>query len=205
MLGGFGSMLARYHGTFTMSLLFLFFLSLTHAMRLERPPIEHVHRLRRRQRHVQPHMKISAASASKSAALFTTMTRTSDSVLFPRVKLFDHLDDVPQNYNLTWSEQKGLLAERLDSLGMLPLKGAGISETCPIQDSMILVEHAAVVTLGTSTVPGDLLGLLGEMEAIKVDRGGEATYHGPGQLVAYPVFDLRRYQKDVHWYELHMP
>lgn len=146
---------------------------------------------------MQPQMKISAVSASASAALFTSMIRTSENS--PRVKLLDHLSDKPTNYNHTWSEQKRLLAERLDELSLLPCKGAGISETCSLTDALILVEHSAVITLGTSTLPGDLLGILGRMEAIKVDRGGEATYHGPGQLVAYPVFDLRRYQKDVHW------
>lgn len=63
-------------------------------------------------------------------------------------------------------------------------------------DTLLLLEHAPVVTLGPRTAPGDLL--LPEealrargVEVVRTDRGGGITWHGPGQLVAYPVLDLR--------------
>ena len=70
-------------------------------------------------------------------------------------------------------------------------------------DYLILVEHEPVITLGRSWTGGNLLlpmekyGQLG-IEVHKASRGGDVTYHGPGQLVAYPVFDLTRYGKDIH-------
>ncbi len=63
-------------------------------------------------------------------------------------------------------------------------------------DTLILLEHAAVITLGPRTAEGDLL-VDGEtlrrrgVEVRRTDRGGGATFHGPGQVVAYPVLDLR--------------
>ena len=64
-------------------------------------------------------------------------------------------------------------------------------------DVLLLLEHPPTVTLGTRGSESDLLvpveGLVRQGVALyRVDRGGEATYHGPGQLVAYPIVDLRR-------------
>jgi lipoyl(octanoyl) transferase len=72
-------------------------------------------------------------------------------------------------------------------------------------DLLLLVEHPRVVTLGRSTRAGNLLvqrEALAEMgiEVADVERGGDVTYHGPGQLVGYPVFDLRQHRTDLHWY-----
>ena len=40
----------------------------------------------------------------------------------------------------------------------------------------------------------------GKIPCIKVERGGEITYHGPGQIVIYPIFDLTHFKKDLRWY-----
>ncbi len=72
-------------------------------------------------------------------------------------------------------------------------------------DLLILCEHPAVVTLGRSTKAGSLLsspeylGALG-IQLRDVERGGDVTIHEPGQLVAYPIIDLKRHTKDLHWY-----
>ena len=58
-------------------------------------------------------------------------------------------------------------------------------------DEIWLVEHPPVFTLGQAGKPEHVLAP-GDIPVIKVDRGGQVTYHGPGQLVAYPLFDLRR-------------
>jgi lipoyl(octanoyl) transferase len=73
------------------------------------------------------------------------------------------------------------------------------------QDVLLLVEHPHVVTLGRSSKAGHLLAsaeLLARrgVELFEVERGGDTTYHGPGQLVGYPIVSLRRHKEDLHWY-----
>ena len=68
-------------------------------------------------------------------------------------------------------------------------------------ERIYLLEHAPVYTIGrlrdqsslreASTLPAPVF---------ETNRGGQATYHGPGQLVGYPVIDLKRHRKDLHWY-----
>ncbi|MEO7043201.1 MAG: lipoyl(octanoyl) transferase LipB [Gemmatimonadaceae bacterium] len=73
------------------------------------------------------------------------------------------------------------------------------------QDLLILVEHTPVVTLGRKKadnklpVTEDYLRSRG-IELFEVERGGGVTFHGPGQLVGYPIFDLQRHKLDLHWY-----
>jgi lipoyl(octanoyl) transferase len=70
-----------------------------------------------------------------------------------------------------------------------------------IPDTVILVEHPATVTTGRRTAAGELhLPDDVEAELVETDRGGRSTYHGPGQLVCYPILDLRRHGKDVRRY-----
>ena len=73
------------------------------------------------------------------------------------------------------------------------------------RDTLILVEHPPVITLGRSTDQAHLLGDTATLEArgielFDVERGGDITFHGPGQLVGYPIIDLRNHQEDLHWY-----
>ena len=58
-------------------------------------------------------------------------------------------------------------------------------------DEVWLVEHEPVFTLGQAGKPEHVL-MPGEIPVIHVDRGGQVTYHGPGQIVAYPLLDLKR-------------
>jgi lipoyl(octanoyl) transferase len=72
-------------------------------------------------------------------------------------------------------------------------------------DLLLLVEHPPVVTLGRGTKPDSLPMSPGEIETRgvevhEVERGGDVTYHGPGQLVGYPVLDLQSHRPDLHWY-----
>jgi len=69
-----------------------------------------------------------------------------------------------------------------------------------LSDALILVEHNHIYTVGRQVPVQTLPGKFGEVPWIEVGRGGEATYHGPGQLVAYPILDLNFYGKDVHLY-----
>lgn len=90
---------------------------------------------------------------------------------------------VPYAAALAWQER--LVAERL----------AGGD------DVLLLLEHPPVYTLGRGGDPR-FLGTAGagDVEIVRVGRGGQVTYHGPGQLVGYPIVALRRHRLDVHWY-----
>ncbi len=66
-------------------------------------------------------------------------------------------------------------------------------------DTLLLLEHPPVVTLGRAGQAGHILDAEG-IDVVEVERGGDATFHGPGQLVGYPILDLRRHRPDVHWY-----
>lgn len=68
-----------------------------------------------------------------------------------------------------------------------------------IPDTLILVEHPEVITLGRSAKPGNVL-YAGDVPVVPVERGGDVTLHGPGQLVAYPIFYLREEERDLHRY-----
>jgi lipoyl(octanoyl) transferase len=73
------------------------------------------------------------------------------------------------------------------------------------EDVLLLVEHPPVVTLGRSAKEKNLLlspqSLAARgIELFEVERGGDVTFHGPGQLVGYPIIDLKRHKRDLHWY-----
>ncbi len=80
---------------------------------------------------------------------------------------------------------------------------ARISGEIP-QDVLILVEHPPVVTLGRSAKQNHLLANRQALasrgvELFEVERGGDVTFHGPGQIVGYTIIDLKRHRRDLHW------
>jgi len=73
------------------------------------------------------------------------------------------------------------------------------------QDVLVLVEHPPVITLGRSSKAAHLLASPEALAARgvalhEVERGGDVTFHGPGQLVGYPIVDLTGHKQDLHWY-----
>ncbi|BAZ32333.1 lipoate-protein ligase B [Cylindrospermum sp. NIES-4074] len=71
-----------------------------------------------------------------------------------------------------------------------------------LDDVLILLEHLPVYTLGLGSNPEFIKFDQdnSEYEVHRVERGGEVTYHCPGQLVGYPILNLQRYRQDLHWY-----
>lgn len=72
-----------------------------------------------------------------------------------------------------------------------------------IEDILLLLEHPPVLTLGTRAKETNILSSSQELEekgikVFKIDRGGDVTYHGTGQIVGYPILDLNNYGRDIH-------
>jgi lipoyl(octanoyl) transferase len=78
---------------------------------------------------------------------------------------------------------------------------AGAVSQGAIPDTIVMLEHPPVITLGRRAESGELhVPADAEVEIVETDRGGKSTYHGPGQLVCYPILDLRRHGQDVKRY-----
>lgn len=91
-------------------------------------------------------------------------------------------------YRQSWGWQKRLVQKAVDDPAQM--------------DRLLIAEHPEVYTLGTGATLDHVNFDLGDpqFEWHRIERGGEVTYHCPGQLVAYPIFNLRRYRPDLHWY-----
>lgn len=87
------------------------------------------------------------------------------------------------SYADAYELQQGLLARRID--------GA-------VRDTLVLTEHDPVVTVGRRT-PKDAVADV-DVPVFEIERGGEATYHGPGQVVGYPIVELTEERRDLHRY-----
>jgi lipoate-protein ligase B len=103
-----------------------------------------------------------------------------------------------------WIERLGVMdyARALDF--QRAVAKARIAAEIP-EDVLLLLEHPPVVTMGRSSKEAHLLAspaLLAArgVELYEVERGGDVTFHGPGQLVGYPIIDLTRHKKDLHWF-----
>jgi lipoate-protein ligase B len=73
------------------------------------------------------------------------------------------------------------------------------------EDTLLLLEHPEVIAVGASSRPEDIIVSPGQLEELGIsvvypERGGRVTYHGPGQVVGYPIMDLAFQEKDVHRY-----
>jgi lipoate-protein ligase B len=87
----------------------------------------------------------------------------------------------------------------------LQKKLVALRYTSQIPDCLLLTEHRPVITMGRATSPGNILCSPEELarrgvELFSIERGGDVTFHGPGQLVAYPIIDLNARGRDLHRY-----
>ncbi len=91
-------------------------------------------------------------------------------------------------YSVAWEQQRSLVAQRIKDPSL--------------DDVLLLLEHPPVYTLGQGASLEFLKFDPTELgaELYRVERGGEVTYHCPGQLVGYPILNLRHYRQDLHWY-----
>lgn len=111
-------------------------------------------------------------------------------------------------YEVAWQWQQRLVAERKAAMTKLALSSAVDPEVDPeksgsdVKDALLLLQHPPVYTLGQGAdsrfVKFDLSKSDGSV--YRVERGGEVTYHCPGQLVGYPILNLRHHHMDLHWY-----
>ena len=106
-----------------------------------------------------------------------------------------------KDYKQTWDYQEQLFKGIVDS----KIKNRREKSIKPTNNYFVLVEHPHVYTLGKSGDMSNLLVNEGELKAknasfYKVNRGGDITYHGPGQIVGYPILDLDNFFTDIHKY-----
>lgn len=105
------------------------------------------------------------------------------------------------DYKETWDYQEELFKETLD----LKIKNRREDLKLPTPNYLLFTQHPHVYTLGKS---GDIANLLLTEEQLqakgaafyKINRGGDITYHGPGQIVGYPILDLENFFTDIHKY-----
>lgn len=121
------------------------------------------------------------------------------------VLLYDASDRlVPYRDGLRW--QEALHGERVKcavARARAVEDASSSSGILGVPDALIMLQHQAVLTLGTASTEDNILTARGDLpfDVVRTTRGGEVTYHGPGQLVAYPIFDLRAsHTADLHWY-----
>ncbi len=105
------------------------------------------------------------------------------------------------DYKEAWDLQEKIFKELVD----LKIKNRNENKSILPQNHLLVCEHPHVFTLGKSGKEDHLLldkkGLKdNEADYYKINRGGDITYHGPGQLVVYPIFDLEQFFTDIHKY-----
>lgn len=122
-------------------------------------------------------------------------------MLLPLNKKLDLLDLGLKDYKETWDMQEKIFQE------ILSIKSRNKRENLELSTSnhFLFVEHPHVYTLGKSGHLENLLISEEKLKAIdatfyKINRGGDITYHGPGQIVGYPILDLENFFTDIHKY-----
>ena len=106
-----------------------------------------------------------------------------------------------RDYKETWDYQENLFQQILD----VKIRNRREGSQEPTPNYLLFVEHPHVYTLGKSGDMENLLVAEAELEQkgakfYKINRGGDITYHGPGQIVGYPILDLDNFFTDIHKY-----
>lgn len=138
-----------------------------------------------------------------TSALPFSASRPPDSPVANRAVQVHRLGLV--EYVPTWQLQEALMDTALAIKTQNRLGEATGAAPLPTPNHLLLCEHPHTYTLGKSGKPEHLLlndQTLAAHEASfhRINRGGDITYHGPGQLVGYPILDLDNFRPDIHWY-----
>ncbi|KAF5445036.1 hypothetical protein F2P56_034119 [Juglans regia] len=136
----------------------------------------------------------SRTPVSKPNQLFDSQAFTSPSMSNDRPRTcecFDFYKDLVP-YGEAWSWQRRIIRE----------KKSLIERNQDFPDTLIILQHQPVYTLGTGSSEEYLNFDINNApyDVYRTERGGEVTYHGPGQLVMYPIINLRNHRMDLHWY-----
>lgn len=124
-------------------------------------------------------------------------------------KLFEHkksvlfLDLGKMDYKECWNYQEELFQRIVNA--KVSNRALTENERVPTKNYLLFVEHPHVFTLGKSGNENNLLASVSDLQQksasyFKTNRGGDITYHGPGQLVGYPILDLENFFTDIHKY-----
>lgn len=113
-----------------------------------------------------------------------------------------------RSYKSVWDYQEAMLQEKVAFKSAARLQDAatvGRQDNSHIQHHLLLVEHSPVYTLGKSGKTEHILISPEEMgqrgiDYFHINRGGDITFHGPGQIVGYPIIDLEQFKTDLGWY-----
>ncbi|MEN9685095.1 MAG: lipoyl(octanoyl) transferase LipB [Bacteroidota bacterium] len=112
-----------------------------------------------------------------------------------------------QAYKPVWDYQERLLKENTDlkAISRLAERDKPLITASPTTNYLLFVEHSPVYTLGKSGNAANVLiseqeRLAKNIEYFPINRGGDITFHGPGQLVGYPILDLEKFKTDLGWY-----
>jgi lipoyl(octanoyl) transferase len=142
-------------------------------------------------------MKPKDADRRSTISLLTS----TPNVGVTEIKYLEVIDLGLMPYQQAWDLQKAVQKRLIDE------KIAWRADPSAIRsnDVLLFVEHPHVYTLGKSGDGSHLLAAAGDLDRIgatyvKIDRGGDITYHGPGQIVGYPILDLDRHYTDIHRY-----
>ena len=162
-------------------------------------------------------IETAKAPSQRKVALLDYITETGSSTS-PSSLLID--------FDTAWGHQRQILEDQMERLSSMSKKEkiSDDYESCSSflptmlddydesmsaghRDTIIMLQHNPVYTLGTGSDEKFVKALNSENDdsvppvpVIRMDRGGEVTYHGPGQITVYPVLDLRSYRQDIHWY-----
>lgn len=100
-------------------------------------------------------------------------------------KIINYINIGRQSYQFAWELQKEIHQ---------------LVKNNEIPSTVLFLEHNNIYTLGKNADKNYLLNTFPHIDVIETDRGGQITYHGPGQLVGYPIINLNKYKKSITWF-----
>lgn len=169
-------------------------------------------------RNEQKHFLDQQQNIQQQLGSFETIKIPNNETSLRRVQFVNWSNAVEsRSYENVWDVQKALVDEHLQRLVNATSTSSSSSQftsnskqqqqqqqKCTGKDVILFLQHEPVYTLGTASNASFIIitnsSNTKKIPTVRIERGGEVTYHGPGQLVVYPILDLRGYKQDIHWY-----